>query len=294
MKTPSFTILIVLSVVDSLVLVLSLPDQFLEDGFGVSVRHFHAIVCRLYEFVTVSLEFMSIYLIITFTIFRVIAVYLPHKANVYCSRRRTWMAIALVIICSFILNIMLVTQSHIPSYDSYAGEEYIDCHFTIPSYVKFQKKYGEYYALVTKAFIPFATLVLCNSAIIYKVIKLKQKRWTMTNATRKSDDSLSMSLMLIAISVLFIATQAPVIISSHIERNMNYDNLTPEYIMEFWIMETALRLLFYINYVANFFCYCISGRKFRQEFLDMLREWNILKKVKDDENVPMETVSTVA
>ena len=96
MRSQSSVILTTLAVVDSLVLISSLPDEFLLDGFGIEIRTTHVVTCKLYDFIVTSLQYTSNWLIIVFTIFRVIAVYLPYMAHVHCSRQRAWSAILTV------------------------------------------------------------------------------------------------------------------------------------------------------------------------------------------------------
>ena len=263
------------------------------DGFGIEIRTTHVVTCKLYDFVATSLQYTSNWLIIVFTIFRVIAVYLPYTAHVHCSRLRALIAILIVIILSMSYNVMNVFSSYVYIIDEDTGEGLMDCTYTGEAWDKYHKHYASWLDLFTKALIPFFILVICNSMIIYKILKLKRKRREMTNTVRKNEDSQSMSLMLISISVLFIVTQAPFIISSHIEKNMDYKDFSPEYIVGYWVMETTLRLLTFVNNVANFFCYCISGKRFREEFVEMLREWTILKRIKEERTVSLQTVSTV-
>ena len=138
-------------------------------------------------------------------------------------------------------NVVNVFTSYVYIMDEDTGEGFMDCTYTGEAWEKYHKHYASWLDLFTKALVPFFVLVICNSMIIYKILKLKRKRRTMTNIVRKNENSESMSLMLISISVLFILTQAPFIISSHIEKNMDYEELSPEYIVGYWLMETVLK-----------------------------------------------------
>ena len=82
-----------------------------------------------------------------------------------------------------------------------------------------------------------------------------------------------MTAMLISISVLFLLTQTPFIITNLIERRMNYDDYSPEYAAGFYLLESAFRLFLYLNHAANFFCYCISGKRFKSELIAMVKGW---------------------
>ena len=54
-------------------------------------------MCELYDFVLFNTGALSTSLIPIFTIFRLIIVYLPHRVNIYCSRKRALLAIALAV-----------------------------------------------------------------------------------------------------------------------------------------------------------------------------------------------------
>ena len=65
--------------------------------------------------------------------------------------------------------------------------------------------------------------------IIYKIRISNTQRQKMTQiANQHADDLQSMTAMLISISVLFLVTQTPFIITNLIERRMNYDNYSLE------------------------------------------------------------------
>ena len=63
---------------------------------------------------------------------------------------------------------------------------------------------------------------------------------------------------------------------------MNYEDGSLEYEARFYLLETVTRLLTFVNNVANFFCYCFSGKRFKSELVAMVKEWFRIK------NYPME------
>ena len=121
--------------------------------------------------------------------------------------------------------------------------------------------------------MPFLILIVCNCTIIFKIVKLRRERCDLTKSTSrlKSDDSNSMSAMLVSISALFLLTQTPSVVTTIIEKGLDHESLSQEYIQRFYIVEAVFRILQFVNNVANFFCYCISGRNFREELLSIVR-----------------------
>ena len=70
-----------------------------------------------------------------------------------------------------------------------------------------------------------------------------------------------------------------------IENRINYDKYSQEYIHGFYVVETTFRVLQFVNNVANFFCYCISGRRFRTELVVMVKGWFGIKETQQDSNL---------
>ena len=105
--------------------------------------------------------------------------------------------------------------------------------------------------------------------IIRKLVIYSIERKRMSNDV-KSNDSQSMTAMLIGISVLFLITQVPAIVISIIKRNLNNETHSKEYLYRFLIIDTIFRLFKWTNHAVNFFCYCVSGKRFREELVAMV------------------------
>ena len=85
----------------------------------------------------------------------------------------------------------------------------------------------------------------------------------------------------------------PFIITSYFETRMNYDDLSLEYQVGYSLLETFTRLLKFINNVANFFCYCISGKSFKSELVTMVKGWFRVKDSPAENNSSLSTVTTM-
>ena len=229
------------------------------------------------------MDYTAVYYLIIFTIFRVISVYFPPKNNVYCTRRRAFIVVNVTFIIMCLINLHLVTLSYFPLYDENSIFIRNDCHFN-EKLAHFYQYHIDYLSLCLKSIIPFSILIIENSMIIYKMRKSYVQRQEMTQAANQStdDSQSSMTAMLISISALFLVTQTPYIITNLIERCLNYDDLSLEYQYGYYLLETFTRLLKFVNNVANFFCYCISGKRFKSELISMVKGW---LRVKDS---PME------
>ena len=86
----------------------------------------------------------------------------------------------------------------------------------------------------------------------------------------KSNDSQSITAMLIGISVLFLITQVPTAVISIIKQNLSAETHSKEYVYVFLVIDTIFRLFKWTNHALNFFCYCVSGKRFREELVAMV------------------------
>ena len=290
MKTGSSVILIALDVADSMVLVVGLTDHFLYHGLAIWLEVMNSFLCKSFRFVGGIIAYAAVYYLIIFTIFRVISVYLPHKNNVYCTRKRAFIALIVTVVVVSLLNVDYLYIQYFPVYDENSNFIGHDCSL-IGKWAHYDKYHADYIVLCFKSIIPFSILLIGNSMIIYNIHKFNRKRLEMTQTTNKNaDESQSMTAMLISISALFLVTQTPFIITNLIEKRVNYDNYSLEYVAGFYLLETALRLFMFLNHAANFFGYCLCVKIFKSELVAMVKEW---LRIKDSPAKRNSTVLTV-
>ena len=261
MRSGSSVILSALAVADTLTLGIGPTPVYLQRGYNIIVSNYF-LICKLHRYLRLVCGYYANWLLIVFTIFRVIAVYLPHKANVYCTRKRAFIVVGVTLTVSCIVNLDSIL--HVQYSQNSNGKK---C-----SRDKYYKFYTQWVMLVIMSVIPFIVLVIGNILIIYKIVTYSIKRKRMSN-DMKSNDSQSMTAMLISISVLFLVTQVPAILINILKQNLDLDSVTKEYLYGFAVTETVFRLLKWCNHGMNFVCYCISGERFRHELFAMLKGW---------------------
>ncbi len=268
MKSSSSVILIALAVADSLVLCISLPDHYFDAVHGYYLMG-TSWSCVFYPFVRNVSANTAIWLILDFTVFRVISICLPHKANVYCTKRRAYFSVGVIISMAVAYSIpRLFLWQSTPEYRGDGVLLYYGC---VPKdkHLKFYDDYSDLVALFLTSLIPFAIIIVSNLIIIHKIVQAKRQRQSMQTGSSTAD-SQSLTAMLISISILFLVSTMPFLITNIIEGQLNYDAISDENVFTFYIIETVTKLLTYVNNVANFFCYCISGQRFRTEFINMI------------------------
>ena len=98
------------------------------------------------------------------------------------------------------------------------------------------------------------------------MIKYKIQRKQMSVET-KSKDAESMMAMLISISLLFLVTQVPAIVVAMVKRRIRDVPRSEEFLYRFYLLDGICKLLKWVNHAVNFICYCIAGKRFREELL---------------------------
>ena len=212
MRSGSSVILMALAVADTLALVIGTFS-----GYILRIHHidFEESVagCKINRYLKFVLSYNANWLIVVFTIFRVIAVYLPHKASVYCTRKRAYIAvIATVIMCCLMHLDSLIHFTIVPKFNGH-GQFVLNVCWFEGARDTFYTYHFRWVMLVTLSFLPFVVLLTGNAMIIYKMIKYNMDRKRMSSEN-KSNDSQSMTTMLISISLLFFMSQTPGIVIS--------------------------------------------------------------------------------
>ena len=263
MRSSSSIILIALALADTANLWVALPDHFFMELYDIHIMAQNSFSCLFYSFLFYLTETVSVWLVIIFTLFRFIGVCYPHKAKILCTKFRAYLSIGALIICSVLLSTEPIFTLHV-----FSGDDGMEC----AAKDKYRHFYDHHYDLLQlflSTILPFIIIISLNSAIIFTVIKAKKTRHLM-QAESSSSDSQSLTAMLISISLLFVLSRFPWRVTNMIELRMNYDNFSQEYTFGFWLLETVTKLLQYVNNVANFFCYCVAGKRFRLELVSMI------------------------
>ena len=126
-------------------------------------------------------------------------------------------------------------------------------------------------------FIPFVLIFGCNVYIILSLLSARKRRresleFQLSPNNQPSDNTRSITMMLITISIVFLITTSPLTLCYQF-----YDPLILHFEndpvgMAFWwdlVINTVLVLICYSNNALNFLLYCISGSKFREALSDV-------------------------
>ncbi|XP_013782861.1 sex peptide receptor-like [Limulus polyphemus] len=248
--------------------------------FGLSLSHYPGIQNPHYVvywhirpfaiMLTDACSNTSVWLTVTFTIERYIAVCHPIKGKVYCTESRAKKVIVFVsLICFFLTLPTPFEWTVIEITDVETNETMMTMDFSDFGNNHLYKTVYYTMTAILFIFIPLFLLAIFNSFLIRSVHLSKIQRDTMTHH-RESRDSLQqenkITIMLIAVVVLFFVCQLPtaailVYTSLHtVPPNTNKEALLLG-------LGNIFNFLVCINAAGNFVLYCLLSQKYRRTFL---------------------------
>lgn len=215
------------------------------------LRNDSIFACRFHIMLTyLSLQYFA-WLQATVAVDRLISLLVPHNYKTLC----TWKTGLIVTLVELV--VLTALNSAVPATVSH--DENGECVYTNPEF--FQNGWG-YIDLVSFSLLPAAIMIPCNSVIL--VIFNKS---TMTHQKGRNSKSRSLTVMLLSLNVIFVITTLPISIVFFVPWG---EWGTPQY-ADSELAWTIFSLLQYAGSACTFLVYCITGSKFREELLALLK-----------------------
>ncbi|KAL8569545.1 hypothetical protein ACOMHN_002091 [Nucella lapillus] len=264
--------IIALAVCDLSCLYVGTFPRFLLEFFGLDLWAVHSVTCKLSTWLIYSTITMSAWLLTAVTVQRTMAIRWPHKIRVMCTVRRTWTVVAALVSAAFALH------SHCPIMLQLSEAK--QCVAKSADYLFFIQKVLTWLNLWTSSFAPFAILLVCDVALSLSLFQAT----SMTVSARpvhtdhhppssdsRRDTAWKTSVMVLAISVTFLVLTMPLcVVLVWYNFNIVQISRNPRLMATMKLTHSVTLLLFYTNNAINFLLYCVTGTKFRKEFVQWI------------------------
>lgn len=307
-RVSTYTYLAVLSVADTFVLTIGLLMLWFGQLTGKDVRARYAWSCKLLNVFSYTASDFSVWLIIAVTVERFIAVCYPLQAASMCTHRTAMRVVIgiFALVLGFNLNFIWTTNLQLIAIDVDYNAIY-QCS-AADGFDVFVNKVWPWIDAVLYSSLPFGIILLLNALIIRRVIQARRSRNHGLASGRRSTDRVglrrraggnsvavggsktaggetntTLSLMLLTITCAFLVMTLPMnvmLIAAAFWKDLSGDTFHRR--AKFHLAKTVSELLMYVNHSINFFLYCGTGQKFRQELCALLCRWNGKTKNKSD------------
>ena len=250
-----------ISINDNIMMFPALQDWLVGTVF---LREWYLLECILHTYLHAYSLQCGTYQVLAMTIDKYVAIKWPHRAATYSTPRR-----AKVIIFTIITSIAIFNLPHFFITAVVAGNCY---GFSVKSILT---KIYSWLTIVLNAFIPFTLLIHMNYVIV-KTVRNSRKMFrgnvgtTDIDARQKSMKSAEnqLTIMLLLVTTLFLILLLPTYIRFIYASFMISD--TPyKYATTMFIFEFSYKL-YVTNSGINFFLYCVSGQKFRNDLKEIV------------------------
>ena len=263
-----------LAVADSGFLVCVLFSWSTNLGVGLYNMPFG---CQFFTFSSYVFSFLSVWLVVGFTVERYIATCFPFKRNEMCTPRRAKLVVAglttlAVLIYSYALWTSSVQAMH--------GQQLC---MPISKYIDFLKLTVNIDTTLT-FLIPFLAIFILNVRIVCAVTRIKQQH-IQVSAIQDSPTAPSftqnrihtkVTTMLLVVSTSFLLLNLP----KHILHILSMEFLNHLVLnsTNYSAISKLVTYIFYLNFSINFFLYSLCGKNFRVALRILFKRKRKLKK----------------
>ncbi|KAL8581207.1 hypothetical protein ACOMHN_038308 [Nucella lapillus] len=261
---------IVIAVGDLLVLISGMTlSTWLETMFGLPNISRWPLFLWL---VPAAGAFVS-WMLVCVTLQRVLSVVMPHRVGTICTRRRVTLLITGV---TLFLAALYSHSLYCFSYLDAESDSHAECIASNPDYGWFLDNVFSYVDMVIYSLLPFVSVVQGNAVLVWKLAaSVRKARQRLTSAppqelSKRSQTSTSVTITVCVVSLAFVLLTLPSGMFYVLYYAKDMSTLTPEQEADVYLFFTLSFLLADTNSAVNFYLYCLTGRRFREEFVRLV------------------------
>ena len=230
-------------------------------------------LCRIRVWISYAFSQISAWILVSMTIHRAVSIVWPQGTTKLLKRCSAGTIVA------FIVAVCTLSNAHILYGHSLVAANKGQTAFCFFSYVS--ERYGQFFNSVwvledmaVAVFLPFACLLASNTVLVRKVGQsLREARDNLAEgrsdpfASRDKKLS-SITITLIATSVAFLLLTSPIVVYMIWYGTLASDSLHDVRLRAINVLASdASLVLWYTNLGINFYLYCLTGARYRAEFV---------------------------
>ena len=261
-----------ISLNDNLMMVLALYTWLV---ITLKIHKVHPMECKFIAFMVFVAMQNSTFLVLVMTLDKFTAIKWPHKAATYSTATRAKMTVIGVVVCVLVYNIPHIFSTKM------VGDVCLG--YAIGGTIT---KFYSWLSFILNAAVPFLLLIYMNYVIVQKV-RSSHKMFRGNNpgrgqgegeqagqstAVRRQNKMKNtenqLTIMLLLVTTLFLVLMIPTYIRFVYTSFVTRD--TPAKYASLMLFYHISHKLYNTNNGINFFLYCISGQKFRNDLKELL------------------------
>ncbi|KAL8575277.1 hypothetical protein ACOMHN_001822 [Nucella lapillus] len=235
---------------------------WVQSVFDFHMRALNAFTCKLNIFIFNATAGISAWLVVALVVQRALSVVWPHRVGVICTVKKTWITILAIV---FILS---VAYSHLFYGQTKRGNA---CGFE-DDYMSFLLNVWVKLDVFLFSVVPLTCMMISNTVLVVKLrtsVKLAGEQFATSekqqNERERTVNTVTLTALLVSVS--FIVLTLP-IAAWNASKYTVIDNTVQSVDQKVfdYFFQAVLYCVFYINFSINFYLYCLTGRRFRDEF----------------------------
>ena len=263
--------LVLIAIADTCFLIVGIIPEWLEAMGIIIFKKIHPATCKVEKFFGYSAGDISIWLLVVFTFDRFVAVCFPLKKSQVCTTWRAWILVGFCVLLAIAKNLH-VFWTRGAEYIMEGGVEMLksNCGRPTPEYRYFENYVRPWIAFTLVSVLPCCFISTFNIGIVRTLLKVPRAHQTADCSSTKMERKFSQAtLMCVSVSVLFLVTITPSIVLLIGRPYWDSDAKNPNY--AYLTAKGLNNALVFMNHSLNFFLYCLTGKRFREQFLLMFR-----------------------
>ena len=259
-----------LAMTDLSVIIVGPFTVWLRSATGLRLTSSHDVVCKVFVFVNNMAMDTSAWILATMATHRALMVTWPHRVNAICTPRRSWCAVIVTVVFSS------MAFSHI-LYGVEIVHQLGICDVK-RKYEVFLEEIWVKVELFLDFLLPIVCILLSNIVLVRKLrVSVReasdQLATSETQTVSRAKTVNSVTLQAVGVSCAFIVLTSPVSIYNIMklaseEKHMTMTDLHTFAVLK--VIESSFHMLRYMNYCVNFYLYCLTGSKFRNQFKNVI------------------------